>query len=278
MEDTSGTEQEHGPRGARSPRPPAPVQRPPVGARPPVEATRARQRARPDRPRRRRDARHGHPDLLLQRRARASPRPSRRSDSPTPTPTAAAGANVGNVPTKSVAQDRTWTGTLTLNSVKLGHLARRQGRPAGGRVVRHRRRRTTTSTALLCWRLTNQTNFYVLQCGTSSPTGRGHRHRQYSFGPLENTPSNNVYPAGSIVEARTSDNAYSQGHQFFITYKDTTIPADSAGGYSIFGHVTSGLAELNSQITSKGIVPPASGSTTTTTTDGPRSSRRRSPR
>ncbi len=78
----------------------------------------------------------------------------------------------------------------------------------------------------------------MLQCGTSSPTGAD--TTQYGFGPLENTPSDNVYPAGSIVEARTSDNAYGQGHQFFITYKKTTIPADSAGGYSIFGHITSG--------------------------------------
>ena len=120
---------------------------------------------------------------------------------------------------------------------------------------------------LLCWRLTNSPGFDVLQCGTSSATGAD--TTQYSFGPLENTPSDNVYPAGSIVEARTSDNAYGQGHQFFITYKKTTIPADSAGGYSIFGHITSGLSDLNSKITSKGIVPPASGSTTTSANDGP---------
>jgi peptidyl-prolyl cis-trans isomerase B (cyclophilin B) len=100
----------------------------------------------------------------------------------------------------------------------------------------------------------------VLQCGTSSATGAD-TGAAYSFGPLENTPTGNVYPAGSIVEARTGDNAYGSGHQFFITYKDTTIPADSAGGYSIFGHVTSGLDQLNSQITSKGV---ASGAT-----DGP---------
>ena len=119
----------------------------------------------------------------------------------------------------------------------------------------------------LCWRLTKETKFYVLQCGTSSPTGAD--STQYGFGPLENTPSNNVYPAGSIVEARASDNAYSSGHQFFITYKTSTIPADSVGGYTIFGTITSGLSELNSKITSKGIVPPASSASTTTKTDGP---------
>jgi peptidyl-prolyl cis-trans isomerase B (cyclophilin B) len=189
------------------------------------------------------------------------------SASATPTPTAAAGSNVGDVPSTSVAQGRTWTGTLELNKVSLGISL--DGAAAPQAVASF----VTDTKAgyfdgLLCWRLTNSAKFYVLQCGTSSPTGAD-TGAAYSFGPLENTPSDNVYPAGSIVEARTSDNAYGSGHQFFITYKATTIPADTAGGYSIFGKVTSGLDQLVSQITSKGIVPPASGSTTTTTSDGP---------
>jgi peptidyl-prolyl cis-trans isomerase B (cyclophilin B) len=185
--------------------------------------------------------------------------------SATPTPTAAAGKNIGNVPSPRVAQARTWTGTLTLNSVRLGISL--DGKAAPQSVASFVTDvKDKYFDGLLCWRLTNSANFYVLQCGTSSPTGQD--ETAYSFGPLENTPSTNVYPAGSIVEARTSDNAYGQGHQFFITYKDTTIPADSAGGYSIFGHVTSGVAALNSQITSKGIAPPSAGGTTSTS-DGP---------
>jgi len=31
------------------------------------------------------------------------------------------------------------------------------------------------------------------------------------------------------------------GSQFFIVYKDSSIPSDAAGGYTVFGHVTSGL-------------------------------------
>ena len=185
---------------------------------------------------------------------------------PTPTPTAAAGSNVGAVPSASAAEARTWTGTLTLNSVMLGiSLSGKDAPQSVASFVTDVK--ANYFDGLLCWRLTNETNFYVLQCGSASATGAD--PAGYSFGPLENTPSDNVYPAGSIVEARTTDNAYGQGHQFFITYKDTTIPADSAGGYSIFGHITSGLDQLNSQITSKGIVPPASGSTTTSATDGP---------
>lgn len=186
--------------------------------------------------------------------------------SASPTPTPAAGSNVGNVPSTSVAQARTWTGTLSLNGVKLGISL--DGKDAPQSVASFVTDvKDKYFDGLLCWRMTNSTGFYVLQCGSASTTGAD--PSGYSFGPLENAPTDNVYPAGSIVEARTSDNAYGQGHQFFITYKTTTIPADSAGGYSLFGHITSGLDQLNSQITSKGIAPPAAGSTTTSTKDGP---------
>jgi peptidyl-prolyl cis-trans isomerase B (cyclophilin B) len=187
------------------------------------------------------------------------------SASASATPTPAAGSNVGNVPSTSVADDRTWTGTLTLNNVKLGISLTGQKAPqAVASFVTDVK--DNYFDGLLCWRLTNSTAFYVLQCGSASATGSD--TTAYSFGPLENTPSNNVYPAGSIVEARTTGNAYGNGHQFFITYKATTIPADAAGGYSIFGHITSGLSELNSTITSKGVKPPAKGATTSTA-DGP---------
>jgi peptidyl-prolyl cis-trans isomerase B (cyclophilin B) len=187
------------------------------------------------------------------------------SPTATPTPSATAGANIGNVPAASVAEDRVWTGSMTLNDVALGiSLDGTKAPQAVASFVTDAK--SHYFDGLLCWRLTKSTDFYVLQCGTSSATGAD--TSQYSFGPLENTPSDNVYPAGSIVEARTSDNAYGQGHQFFITYKKTTIPADSAGGYSVFGHVTSGLDKLNSEITSKGIAAPAAGASTTTS-DGP---------
>jgi peptidyl-prolyl cis-trans isomerase B (cyclophilin B) len=58
---------------------------------------------------------------------------------------------------------------------------------------------------------------------------------------VENAPADNVYPAGTIAMARQGDNASSMGSQFFLVYANTTIPADSAGGYTVFGHVTSGL-------------------------------------
>jgi peptidyl-prolyl cis-trans isomerase B (cyclophilin B) len=181
------------------------------------------------------------------------------------TPTPAAEGNIGNVPSTSVAQDRTWTGTLTLNKVKLGISL--DGKKAPQSVASFVTDvKSKYFDGLLCWRLTNSPGFDVLQCGTSSPAGSD--TGGYAFGPIENAPSNNVYAAGTIVEARGTGDAYSQGHQFFITYQTSTIPADSAGGYSVFGQVTSGLSQLISQITSKGIVPPAAGATTTKN-DGP---------
>jgi peptidyl-prolyl cis-trans isomerase B (cyclophilin B) len=90
-----------------------------------------------------------------------------------------------------------------------------------------------------CHRLTTAENFGVLQCGSKSGDGQGDPN--YTWGPLENTPTDNKYPAGTIAVARTGNNAYGNGTQFFIVYKDTVIPADSAGGYTVVGKVTSGL-------------------------------------
>ena len=101
-----------------------------------------------------------------------------------------------------------------------------------------------------CHRLVTA-GIYVLQCG--DPTGTGSGGPGYSYGPIENAPADNVYKAGTIAMARQGNNAESQGSQFFIVYEDTTIPSDQAGGYTVIGHVTSGLDELKKQVTDKGI-------------------------
>jgi peptidyl-prolyl cis-trans isomerase B (cyclophilin B) len=105
---------------------------------------------------------------------------------------------------------------------------------------------------LNCHRLTTAENFGVLQCGSKS--GNGSSDPSYVWGPVENAPADNKYPAGTIAVARTSGNANSNGTQFFIVYKDTVIPADAAGGYTVVGKVTSGL-DLVSGIASAGLKP-----------------------
>ncbi|WP_062073047.1 peptidylprolyl isomerase [Demequina sediminicola] len=90
-----------------------------------------------------------------------------------------------------------------------------------------------------CHRLTTE-NIYVLQCGDPSATGQG--GPAYSYGPIENAPSDDLYPAGTLAMARVGNDAESMGSQFFIVYDDSTIPSDAAGGYTIFGQVTQGLS------------------------------------
>jgi peptidyl-prolyl cis-trans isomerase B (cyclophilin B) len=92
-----------------------------------------------------------------------------------------------------------------------------------------------------CHRLTGETSgIYVLQCG--DPTGTGTGGPGYTYGPLENVPSDAVYPAGTVAMARgTAED--SQGSQFFLVYKDSTIGTKGAPGYSVIGQMSAeGLA------------------------------------
>lgn len=89
-----------------------------------------------------------------------------------------------------------------------------------------------------CHRLVTQ-GIYVLQCGDPTFTGSG--SPGYSFGPIENAPDDDVYPAGTVAMARRGGDAESMGSQFFLVYEESTIPSDAAGGYTVFGTITSGL-------------------------------------
>lgn len=170
------------------------------------------------------------------------------SATPTATPSAPAGANSGDVPPSTLAEGRAWTGTLTLNDVPLGITLDGEAAP---QAVSSTISLITSDfyTDVSCHRLTTE-GIFVLQCG--DPTGDGSGGPGYSYGPVENAPADNVYPAGTIAMARQGGNAYSQGSQFFIVYEDTTIPADAAGGYTVLGSVTSGLDQLKKEITDAG--------------------------
>lgn len=107
-----------------------------------------------------------------------------------------------------------------------------------------------------CHRLTTA-GIYVLQCG--DPLGSGTGGPSYRFGPIENAPADDVYPAGTLAMARVGGNGSSMGSQFFIVYDDSTIPSDNAGGYTVFGKVTGGLDIVEAV---------AAGGTITGTADG----------
>lgn len=166
-------------------------------------------------------------------------------------PEAEAGANVGDVPDAAAAESRTWTGDITLNDIALGvSLDGALAPQAVASVVSDIQNGYFVGKT--CHRLTNTEGFEVLQCGSIDGTGAS--DPDYSFGPIENAPADDVYPAGTIAMARAGSDAYSNGHQFFIVYGDTSIPADDAGGYTVIGTVTSGLDALEAGIVSGGIV------------------------
>lgn len=178
----------------------------------------------------------------------AAPSPSA---SATPSPSASAAANVGAIPAASLAGNRQWTGSLELNDVTLGITLAGKNAPQTVAVF-VQEVRDGYFPGKSCHRLTDSGSL-LIQCG--SIDGTGSPDPAFSFGPIENAPADGTYPAGTIAMARAANNSYSQGHQFFVMYADGQLPADSAGGYTVFGHVTSGLEDFVKKIASAGVVP-----------------------
>ena len=155
------------------------------------------------------------------------------------------------IPDISISEGRTWAGTMQVGDAKLeielnGALAPQAVANfidlAGKNFF----------SGISCHRLTTG-SIFVLQCGQSSTTPDG--GPGYNFGPIENAPLDNVYAKGTLAMARVGSNvlgaegaASSMGSQFFIVYEDSTIPADDAGGYTVFGKINSGLEDLQSVI------------------------------
>jgi peptidyl-prolyl cis-trans isomerase B (cyclophilin B) len=100
-------------------------------------------------------------------------------------------------------------------------------------------------TDVSCHRLTTA-GIFVLQCG--DPNGDGTGGPGYSWGPVENAPADDLYKEGFLAMARRGGDGSSMGSQFFIVYKDSPIPSDEAGGYTVFGKITKGLSGLDKMI------------------------------
>lgn len=135
----------------------------------------------------------------------------------------------------SAAQDREWTGELRTSAGDVAFTLDGQAAPqAVANFVSLARSGFFDDTD--CHRLTTA-NIFVLQCG--DPTGTSTGGPGYTFGPVENSPDDGFFPAGTIAMARaqTTD---SQGSQFFLVYEDSTLPTNT-GGYTVFGKITSGL-------------------------------------
>ena len=170
---------------------------------------------------------------------------------PSATPSATPTSNAENIPKPETAAGKTFTGELKLNSGTLGVELDGTAAPQAAAVFKSLADQKFYA-GLSCHRLTTGETFGVLQCG--SKAGDGSSDPSFTWGPLENTPQDNNYPAGTIAVARSGGNAYGNGTQFFIVYKDTVIPADAAGGYTVVGKVTSGL-DVVSNIAAAGLKP-----------------------
>jgi len=152
-------------------------------------------------------------------------------------------------PDISIAENRVWTGTLQLDQATIGFEVDGQLAP---QAVANFVSLTTDGfyENITCHRLTTD-GLYVLQCG--DPLGLGLGGPGYFFGPIENAPADNFYPAGTIAMARAGGDADSMGSQFFLVYEDSVIPADSAGGYTVFGQITDGMDGLIEAYVSPGV-------------------------
>lgn len=170
------------------------------------------------------------------------------SSSATPSPE----ASTGQAPDASLAENRTWTGDMTINGVDLGiELDGEKAPKAVASFVSLTQKGFFNS--LTCHRMVNTPGkdgapgFQILQCG--DPKGDGTGGPGYTFGPVENAPADNIYPEGTLAMARASDDGNSNGSQFFIVFGDTSIGSDKAGGYTVLGKITSGLDKLNESVT-----------------------------
>jgi peptidyl-prolyl cis-trans isomerase B (cyclophilin B) len=140
-------------------------------------------------------------------------------------------------PPASDAAGRTWR--MTLDTTCGALTIRMDGRKAPKAVsAMLTLARSGFFDATPCHRLVTS-GIYVLQCG--DPTGTGTGGPGFEFGPVENAPKHDVYPAGTVAMARHQNDGKSMGSQFFLVYRDSTIPSDSAGGYTVLGDITKGL-------------------------------------
>lgn len=158
------------------------------------------------------------------------------SAAPSATSTPAAERNSPGVPDAATAKDKVFTGVLSLNGQAVDVELDGTKAPQAAAVFK-----SLADTGFMegksCHRLANSPGFGLLQCGSANGDGNG--NPDYQWGPVENSPADGKYPAGTIAVARAAS-TFSNGTQFFITFEDTTLPQET-GGYTIVGKVTSGL-------------------------------------
>jgi peptidyl-prolyl cis-trans isomerase B (cyclophilin B) len=100
-----------------------------------------------------------------------------------------------------------------------------------------------------CFRLSTSGGVYILQCG--DPTGKGSGGPGYEFASENLTGA--TYPAGTLAMANETGEPDSNGSQFFLVYKASSLSPD----YTPFGKIVSGLNILQA-VAKAGYGPPIS--------------------
>jgi peptidyl-prolyl cis-trans isomerase B (cyclophilin B) len=171
---------------------------------------------------------------------------------PSASPSAESDKPVVEVPSPDYAEGREWTGQLVLNEVELGMTLDGAAAPQGvSAFVAQIQAGYFDGTN--CHRLVVSETAGLIQCGSVDDVGGS--DPDFTFGPVENAPADDIYPVGTIALARAGNDGFSNGHQFFIVFAEAFLPSDEAGGYTVLGTITSGLDALESEIVAGGIVP-----------------------
>lgn len=191
--------------------------------------------------------------------ASAAPSPAASPTQPTPTTAAgdceyrdAAGGkvkDVGRPPTKPDKSTRTQA-TLTTNRGAITIGLDSAAAPCTVNSMRYLASKNYFDESQ-CHRLTTE-GLFVLQCGDPTATGQGGPGYEFDEENLP-SPGGSTYPKGTVAMANAGPGT--NGSQFFLVYKDTTLPPD----YTIFGQVTAGL----------GLVEKVAAAGTETGSDGP---------
>ena len=101
-----------------------------------------------------------------------------------------------------------------------------------------------------CWRLTGNSALNILQCG--DPTGVGNGGPGYTF--ADELSKTKTYPKGTIAMANSysasaGSGADTNGSQFFIVYKDSTLSPN----YTVFGKVSDAGMAVVDAIAAQGV-------------------------
>jgi peptidyl-prolyl cis-trans isomerase B (cyclophilin B) len=152
------------------------------------------------------------------------------------------GSGKPSLPTASPDYNATYTATLNTNLGKVGiSLLNSKATCTVNSFVHLAETNFFNNTQ--CWRVSNSDSVYILQCGdptataktklscSSSTLGDGGPGYQFDDENLKGA----TYPAGTVAMAIGGANT--NGSQFFLVFKNTSLPAS----YTPFGKITSGL-------------------------------------